>query len=141
MKELQAVNQQVILEISEWEQEQRTASGIIIPDSAKEKSRMAVISGMSVIDNPEVKIGDRVLFKPYSGNEVEFEGKKYLILPYGDILAKVVETEEIWPANSDSPFKVILAMTGDLPFFRTMLFFRKNEILKVYFIELNIWVF
>ncbi|HBB01270.1 MAG TPA: co-chaperone GroES [Porphyromonadaceae bacterium] len=95
MKELQAVNQQVILEISEWEQEQRTASGIIIPDSAKEKSRMAVISGMSVIDNPEVKIGDRVLFKPYSGNEVEFEGKKYLILPYGDILAKVVETEEI----------------------------------------------
>jgi len=95
MKELQAVNQQVILEISEWEQEQRTASGIIIPDSAKEKSRMAVVSGMSVIDNPEVKIGDRVLFKPYSGNEVEFEGKKYLILPYGDILAKVVETEEI----------------------------------------------
>jgi chaperonin GroES len=95
MKELQAVNQQVILEISEWGQEQRTASGIIIPDSAKEKSRMAVVSGMSVIDNPEVKIGDRVLFKPYSGNEVEFEGKKYLILPYGDILAKVVETEEI----------------------------------------------
>lgn len=95
MKELQAVNQQVILEISEWEQEQRTASGIIIPDSAKEKSRMAVVSGMSVIDNPEVKIGDRVLFKPYSGNEVEFEGEKYLILPYGDILAKVVETEEI----------------------------------------------
>lgn len=95
MKELQAVNQQVILGISEWEQEQRTASGIIIPDSAKEKSRMAVVSGMSVIDNPEVKIGDRVLFKPYSGNEVEFEGKKYLILPYGDILAKVVETEEI----------------------------------------------
>jgi chaperonin GroES len=95
MKELQAVNQQVILEISEWEQEQRTASGIIIPDSAKEKSRMAVVSGMSIIDNPEVKIGDRVLFKPYSGNEVEFEGKKYLILPYGDILAKVVETEEI----------------------------------------------
>ncbi|NCC91333.1 MAG: co-chaperone GroES [Spirochaetia bacterium] len=95
MKELQAVNQQVILEISEWEQEQRTASGIIIPDSAKEKSRIAVVSGMSVIDNPEVKIGDRVLFKPYSGNEIEFEGQKYLILPYGDILAKVVETEEI----------------------------------------------
>ncbi len=95
MKELQAVNQQVILEISEWEQEQRTASGIIIPNSAKEKSRIAVVSGMSVIDNPEVKIGDRVLFKPYSGNEIEFEGQKYLILPYGDILAKVVETEEI----------------------------------------------
>ncbi len=95
MKELQAVNQQVILEISESEQEQKRASGIIIPDSAREKSRMAIVSGMSVIDNPEVKIGDRVLFKPYSGNEVEFEGKKYLILPYGDILAKVVETEEI----------------------------------------------
>jgi len=95
MKELQAVNQQVILDVSETQQEQHTASGIIIPDTAKEKSQMALVVSMSVIDNPEIKPGDRVIFKPYSGNEIEFEGKKYLILPYADILAKVVETEEI----------------------------------------------
>lgn len=95
MKELQAVNQQVLLDVTESQQEQHTASGIIIPDSAKEKSQMALVTSMSVIDNPEIKPGDRVIFKPYSGNEIEFEGKKYLILPYADILAKVVETEEI----------------------------------------------
>ncbi len=95
MKELQPVNQQVILDITESKQEQRTASGIIIPDTAKEKPQMAPVAGMSVIDNPEIKPGDIVLFKAYSGTEVEFEGKKYLILPYSDILAKIVETEEI----------------------------------------------
>lgn len=95
MRELQAVNQQVLLDITESQQEQQTASGIIIPDTAKEKSQMALVAGVSVIDNPEIKPGDRVAFKPFSGNEIEFEGKKYLLLPYSDILAKVVETEEI----------------------------------------------
>jgi chaperonin GroES len=95
MRELQAVNQQVLLDISESQQEQQTASGIIIPDTAKEKSQMALVAGVSVIDNPEIKPGDMIIFKPFSGNEIEFEGKKYLILPYSDILAKVVETEEI----------------------------------------------
>jgi chaperonin GroES len=50
---------------------------------------------MAVIDNAEVKPGDTVLFKPYSGTEVEFERKNYLLLPYPDILAKIIETEEI----------------------------------------------
>ncbi|NJK95597.1 MAG: co-chaperone GroES [Bacteroidetes bacterium] len=95
MKELQPVNQQVVLDITESNQEQRTASGIIIPDTAREKPKMAPVAGMSVIDNPEIKPGDIVLFKPYSGTEIEFEGKKFLILPYSDILAKIVETEEI----------------------------------------------
>jgi len=95
MRELQAVNQQVLLDITESQQEQQTASGIIIPDTAKEKSQMALVAGVSVIDNPEIKPGDMVVFKPFSGNEIEFEGKKYLLLPYSDILAKVVETEEI----------------------------------------------
>ncbi len=95
MKELQAINQQVILDISVNSQEQRTASGIIIPDMAKERPNKATVYSMSVIDNPEIKTGDTVLYKAFSGSEVEFEGKKYLILPYADILAKVVETESI----------------------------------------------
>lgn len=95
MNELQPINQQVIIDITESNQEQRTTSGIIIPDSAREKPKFAPIVWMSVIDNAEVKPGDTVLFKQYSGTELEYEGKKYLILPYADILAKIVETEEI----------------------------------------------
>ena len=95
MKELQPINQQVVLDITVSKEEQRTASGIIIPDSAREKSKTAPIIGMSIIENAEIQPGDTVLFKPFGGTEVEFEGKQYLILPYADILAKIVVTEEI----------------------------------------------
>jgi chaperonin GroES len=95
MKELQPVNQNVLLDITEKESEQKTASGIIIPDTAKEKPKLAKVIGLSTIENVEIAVGDTVLFKEYSGTETEFEGKKYLIIPYADILAKVVETEAI----------------------------------------------
>ncbi len=95
MKELQPLNQNVILDITESNQEKRTASGIIIPDSAKEKPKTAPVTWMGVIENAEIKPGDTVMFKPFSGTEIDFEGKKYLILPYADVLAKIVETEEI----------------------------------------------
>jgi len=95
MKELQPVNQNLILDISPEMAEQKTASGIIIPDTAKEKPQIAPVVWMGVIENAEVKPGDKVIFKPYSGTEIEFEQRKYLIIPYADILAKVVETEAI----------------------------------------------
>ena len=95
MKELQPVNQQVVLDLSEESTEQRTASGIIIPDTAKEKPSHAKVIAISNIDNAEIATGDTVLYKKFSGTELEFEGKKYLILPYADILAKIVETESI----------------------------------------------
>lgn len=95
MKELQPINQQVVLDITESNEERRTASGIIIPDTAKEKPKIALVVWMSTVDGAEIKPGDTVLFKPYSGTEVELEGKKYIILPYADILAKIVETETI----------------------------------------------
>jgi chaperonin GroES len=95
MKELQPVNQNVLLDITKSDKEQKTASGIIIPDSAKEKQNIAKVVGISSIDNPEIAVGDTVLYKGFSGTETEFEGKKYLLLPYADILAKIVETDEI----------------------------------------------
>jgi chaperonin GroES len=95
MKELQPINQLVVLDITESSSEQRTTSGIIIPETAKEKPKTAPVVWMSAIENAEVKPGDVVLYKPFSGSEMEFEGKKYLILPYSDIFAKVVETEKI----------------------------------------------
>ena len=95
MKELQPVNQNVLLDISDDKQEQRTASGIIIPDSAKEKQNIAKVIAMSAVENAEIAVGDMVLYKAYSGTEVEFEGKKYLLVQYPELLAKIVETEEI----------------------------------------------
>lgn len=94
MKELQPINQQVLLDLSDSRIRQ-TAGGIIIPDTVDEKPMTARITGMSTIENAEVSVGDLVVFKKYSGTEIEFEGKTYLVLPYSDLLAKIVETEEI----------------------------------------------
>ncbi len=94
MKELLPVNQNVVLDVTE-SGEQKTASGIIIPDTVKEKPKFAKLVWMSSIENAEVKPGDMVVYKPFSGTEIEFENKKYLILPYADILAKITETESI----------------------------------------------
>ncbi|MFO7841017.1 MAG: co-chaperone GroES [Fidelibacterota bacterium] len=95
MKELQPVNEYVLLDYSEEEKDRKTPSGIIIPETAKEKKTSAKVLGVSNIENAEVKVGDTVLFKEYSGNEIVFEGKKYLLIPYADILAKIVETEAV----------------------------------------------
>ncbi len=89
------VNQNVILDISDDKKEQKTASGIIIPDSAKEKPKYAKVVSISNIENIEIAVGDIVFYKEYSGTEIEFEGKKYLVVPYADIMAKIVETEAI----------------------------------------------
>jgi len=95
MKELQPLNEQVILDMTEEKGEQKTASGLIIPDTAKEKPQTAKVLAIGNIENPAISMGDVVLFKKYSGTEVDFEGKKLLVIPYADLLAKVVETDEI----------------------------------------------
>ena len=94
-KELMPVNQNVIVDISEDKGEQKTAGGIIIPDTAREKPKYAIVVAVANIDNVEIAVGDTVFYKQYGGTELEFEGRKYLILPYADILAKVVKTEAI----------------------------------------------
>jgi len=96
MRELQPVNQNVILDVSEDASEQRTAGGIIIPDTAQqEKPKFAKVVALSNIEGPEIAVGDIVFYKEYSGAEIELDGEKFLIVPYADVLAKLVETEEI----------------------------------------------
>jgi chaperonin GroES len=74
-----------------------TKSGIVLPDTSKEKPQegeiLAVGSG-KVLDNgkrvmPEVKVGQRVLFAKYSGTEVKIDGVEYLILRETDIMGVV----------------------------------------------------
>lgn len=72
--------------------ETKTASGIIIPDSAKEKPQEGVVVavGSGKKDEPlTVKVGDKVLYGKYSGTELKLEGKDYLIMREADILAIV----------------------------------------------------
>lgn len=95
MKELQPLNENVLLDMNDEKVQQKTASGIIIPDTAKEKPQYAKVVAIGNIENPGIKVGDTVFFKKYSGTEFDFEGNKYMMIPYADLLAKVVETEAI----------------------------------------------
>jgi chaperonin GroES len=95
MKELQPLNENVLLDITEDKSEQKTSTGIILPDSAKEKPQYAKVIAIGNIENAGIAIGDVVFYKKFSGTEFEFEGSKYLMVLYADLLAKIVETEEI----------------------------------------------
>ena len=74
--------------------EEKTASGIIIPDNAKEKPMegevVAVGNGKTLDDGtvrkPDVKVGDRVLFSKYAGSEVKIDGAEHLVLREDDLL-------------------------------------------------------
>ncbi len=69
------------------DKEQKTESGIIIPDTAKEKPQEAVV--VEVGDDVElVKKGDRVVFEKYAGNEIKIDDKEYVILKEDEILGK-----------------------------------------------------
>ena len=79
------------------EREERTKSGIVLPDTAKEKPQEGLVEAVGpgrILDNGtkvpmELKVGDRVLFTSYAGNEVTIEGEEYLIMTEDDILAVV----------------------------------------------------
>lgn len=71
--------------------EEKTSSGLIIPDSAKEKPRVGVVIAVGTDDDLKEKIkeGNKVLFAKYGGDEIEMNGKEYRILQRSDILAVV----------------------------------------------------
>ncbi|WP_280772271.1 co-chaperone GroES [Salipaludibacillus daqingensis] len=92
---LKPLGDRIVIELIE--QEEKTKSGIVLPDSAKEKPQegkvIAVGSGR-VTDNGErvameVKEGDSVIFSKYSGTEVKYEGSEYLVLRESDVLAVI----------------------------------------------------
>jgi chaperonin GroES len=83
--------------IEHVEQDDKTAGGIFLPDTAKEKPQEGIIRAIgsgrvtdkgSVVDM-HVKVGDRVIYRKYSGSEVKVDGVEYLIIPEKDILAIV----------------------------------------------------
>ena len=72
--------------------EEKTASGIIIPDTAKEKpqkGKVVAVGPGTKDEKMEVKVGDSVLYGKYAGTEITFEGKDYLIMRQSDIVAVI----------------------------------------------------
>jgi chaperonin GroES len=95
MASLKPLRDKVVVERSEAEE--RTAGGIVLPDTAKDKPKQGTVVAVGpgrLLDNGEVKPlevkkGDRVLFGGFAGTEVKLNGKEYLILSENEILAVV----------------------------------------------------
>ena len=91
--ELKPFDDRVVVEKIE-EEEEATSGGIIIPDTAKEeKPRIGKV--IAVGTDPDIqehiKVGDKIIYGKFVGDEVELEGKKYLIVQRPDILSIVVD--------------------------------------------------
>ena len=79
------------------EREERTKSGIVLPDTAKEKPQEGMVEAVGtgrILDNGtkipmELKVGDKVLYAKYAGNEFKVEEQEYLIISEKDVLAVV----------------------------------------------------
>ncbi|CAM4083760.1 co-chaperone GroES [Listeria booriae] len=92
---LKPLGDRVIIEV--LEAEEKTASGIVLPDSAQEKpqeGKVVAVGSGRVLDNGdtvalEVSVDDCIIFSKYSGTEVTYDGTDYLIVRESDILAVV----------------------------------------------------
>ena len=85
---IKPIGERIVIEM--MEAEEKTKSGIVLPGSAKEKPQMAEVVAVGAgIENDEVKIGDKVIYKTYSGTDVKFDSREYKILDLEDVLAIV----------------------------------------------------
>jgi chaperonin GroES len=94
---IKPLGDRIVIELVE--SEEKTASGIVLPDSAKEKpqeGKVVAVGSGRVLESGErvaleVNVGDRIIFSKYGGTEVKYQGTEYLILRESDILAVVGE--------------------------------------------------
>jgi chaperonin GroES len=92
---IKPLGDRIIIELVE--SEEKTASGIVLPDTAKEKpqeGKVVAVGTGRVLENGErvaleVEVGNRIIFSKYAGTEVKYQGTEYLILRENDILAVV----------------------------------------------------
>ncbi len=73
------------------EQESRTAGGLYLPETAKEKPQQGLVVAIGEDETIKVKPNDKVLFAKYTGTEVRLDGGDHLILEANDILARVAD--------------------------------------------------
>lgn len=87
---IKPLDDRVLIELVE-ETEEKVGS-IIIPDTAKEKPRMGKVVAVGTDEDlqEKVKVGDKIIFSKYSGDEIKVDNSEYLIIQRSDILATVV---------------------------------------------------
>jgi chaperonin GroES len=85
---LKVIDERLLVELEDVE-EQKTSGGIYIPDTAKEKPQRGKVVAVGTDEDLQkvIKVGDTIVFGKYTGDEIEFEGKKYLVIQRSDILA------------------------------------------------------
>ena len=72
------------------DQELKTPSGIVLPETAKEKPQIGLVLAVGDSEDIKVKVNDRVLYAKYSGTEFRHNGTDYLVMDHNDILARFV---------------------------------------------------
>jgi chaperonin GroES len=74
--------------IKPLEQESKTTSGLLLPETAKEKPQTGLVVAIGDDEEIKLKVNDKVLFAKYSGTEFKMDGTEYLLLEANDVLAK-----------------------------------------------------
>jgi chaperonin GroES len=76
------------------EQENTTASGIILPETAKEKPQQGIVEAVGDEEEmlTDMAVGDKVLFPKYTGTEIKIDSVAYLLMDEGDVLARLRES-------------------------------------------------
>jgi chaperonin GroES len=75
------------------DKETTTSSGIILPETAKEKPQQGMIEAVGDVEEmiSGLAVGDKILFPKYSGTEIKLDGVEYLIMEEGEVLARISE--------------------------------------------------
>ncbi len=77
--------------IKPLEQDNHTSSGILLPETAKEKPQTGVVVAVGDDEEIKLKVSDKVLFARYSGTEFKYHGEDYLLIEQNDILAHLLD--------------------------------------------------
>lgn len=90
---LQPINGRIL--VKSIEAEEKTSGGIYLPDTAKEKLHQGEVIAVAEDATEEVAVGDRIIYKEFSGTEVKFDEEEYILFIEDDLLAKYEAVDKI----------------------------------------------
>ena len=93
MMTIRPMNNHVL--IKPLEADEKTAGGIVLPDTAKDSPQEAKVIAMARDATEQVAVGDRVIYQKHSGTEVKLEGEDYVLISSDDLLAKYLAVDKI----------------------------------------------
>ena len=85
---IQPLGERVV--IKALEQESKTASGLYIPETAKEKPQTGLVVAIGDSEEIKLNVGDKVLFAKYSGTEIKLDNEDYILMECNDVLARLL---------------------------------------------------